>query len=576
MKIKKKVIIALSGAVAAVLVIGGIVFTVKKVSGKQVLVVPVSDVNEGFWGNNMDISGTITSNASQEIHLTDQQIVDEVFVQEGDTVKIGTPLLAFDMTLTNLNLESEKLNKEGLEIQKKGLENEINRLKKQTSVAHSSRSGSMIPAEMHTSKDVYSGIITVADAGSGSVIPDPTGTPGETPVPSPTGTPEETPTPSPTEVPEPTGTPEPTPTPVPVITADSCISENSKYIPMGMNENVRFYLAEYSEDHTARVSGTFLTQAKAQGISFYIGMCQDNVSNSELLASLFINGSQLGEYESGKTYLITLYSDEIISEEAPDEPLPDVEPVPEGYTQEELNAMIKEKQQELRSLNLDIRDCELRIAKIESSLNNQQINSTVNGIVKSVGDPEKGEINGEAFLVVESTEGLYVQGTLSELMLEEIQVGTRLMGTSWESGMSFEAEICEISSYPQDESYYDGYGNSNVSYYPFVAYIEGGEGFHNNEYIGFTDILDDEEMDDQGIYLDKMFIRDERGISYVYIADENNRLKKQEIITKSMGSSSYKIISGLTMEDRIAFPYGKYVKEGAAIKDGTIDELYNY
>lgn len=570
MKIKKKIIIALSSAVVAVLVIGGIVFTVKKVSGKQVLVVPVSDVNEGFWGNNMDISGTVTSNASQEIHLTDQQVVDEVFVQEGDAVEIGTPLLSFDMTLTNLNLESEKLNKEGLEIQKKGLENEIERLKKQKPVSYTGGRDSVIPAAYNSSKDGYSGIISVVDTEIG------TGTPEPTTEPSPTEAPTETPTPTPTDVPEPTGTPAPTPTPVPVISADSCITENSKYISMGINENVRFYLAEYSEDHTARVSGTFLNQAKAQGISFYIGMCQGDVSNSELLASLFINGSKLGEYESGKTYLITLYSDETISEETPDEPLPDEEPMPDGYTQEELNAMIKEKQQELRSLNLDIRDCELRISKIESSLNNQQVNSTVNGIVKSVGDPEKGEINGEAFLVVESTEGLYVQGSLSELMLEEIQVGTRLMGTSWESGMSFEAEICEISSYPQDGSYYDGYGNSNVSYYPFVAYIEGSEGFHNNEYIGFTDILDDEEMDDQGIYLDKMFIRDERGVSYVYIADENNRLKKQEIVTKTMGSSSYKIVSGLTMEDRIAFPYGKHVKDGAAVKDGTIDELYNY
>ena len=37
---------------------------------------------------------------------------------------------------------------------------------------------------------------------------------------------------------------------------------------------------------------------------------------------------------------------------------------------------------------------------------------------------------------------------------------------------------------------------------------------------------------------------------------------------------SIEIVSGLTMEDEIAFPYGRNVKEGAKTK--TVESLYDY
>ena len=148
-----------------------------------------------------------------------------------------------------------------------------------------------------------------------------------------------------------------------------------------------------------------------------------------------------------------------------------------------------------------------------------------------------------------------------------------LNGISYESGVSFEAEIQEISSYPLVGDYFDGSGNSNASYYPFTAYIANGEGLHNNEYVGFTATVGTDQSG-ESIYLEKMFICKEKGVSYVYLADEHNRLKKQEVTIKNLDGYMIQVLSGLTYEDRIAFPYGKNVKEGAQTKDGTINELY--
>ena len=77
-----------------------------------------------------------------------------------------------------------------------------------------------------------------------------------------------------------------------------------------------------------------------------------------------------------------------------------------------------------------------------------------------------------------------------------------------------------------------------------------------------------------GIYLDKAYVRQEDGKSYVMIADESDHLKKQYVVTgKTVYGTAVEIKSGLTEDDRIAFPYGKTAVEGAAV---TEDEDIEY
>jgi hypothetical protein len=40
--------------------------------------------------------------------------------------------------------------------------------------------------------------------------------------------------------------------------------------------------------------------------------------------------------------------------------------------------------------------------------------------------------------------------------------------------------------------------------------------------------------------------------------------------------SEYQILSGLSQDEYIAFPYGRQTKEGAKVRYADIDELYNY
>ncbi len=224
-------------------------------------------------------------------------------------------------------------------------------------------------------------------------------------------------------------------------------------------------------------------------------------------------------------------------------------------------------------MDLDRREAELDLKTYEDACKEGTVTATINGVVKTVGDPENLPQDGSAFLTVAGSDGLYVTGDISEMMLDQIQVGQQIMANSWESGNSFTATITEISKYPKSGNNYNG-GNPNASYYPFTAYIEDTTGLTNGEYVDMSMTVGGASAGEDVICLEKAYIREENGRSYVLVAGEDDRLVKRYVSTgKSVYGQAVIIKEGLTMNDRIAFPYGKTAKEGVKVND--TDSMYN-
>ena len=243
-----------------------------------------------------------------------------------------------------------------------------------------------------------------------------------------------------------------------------------------------------------------------------------------------------------------------------------------GGTAAEIQQRIKDKEKEIRDYQLDIKETNLEIKDIQKKLNNQTIKSTLNGVVKTVGDPEKESNDGKPLIQVVSSEGLYVQGTVSESKMNKLKVGATLSGYSYDNGVSFTAEVREISPYPSD----NGQDGANASSYPFTAYIADASGLSNNSWAELT-LLDEGDGPGEGIYLEKPFVRTENGQYYVMKDDGTGHLTKQIVQVGGIQyGSSYQITGGLSMDDKITFPYGKDVREGAKTEEGTLDDLYNY
>ena len=104
-----------------------------------------------------------------------------------------------------------------------------------------------------------------------------------------------------------------------------------------------------------------------------------------------------------------------------------------GYTASELAEKIREKKKEIRELDITKRKATFRVRGSKKVSGDGILKASVNGTVDTACDPSDPPNDGSPFLEVRGQDSLYVTGTLSELMLGEIQTGQKVQISSWES-----------------------------------------------------------------------------------------------------------------------------------------------
>lgn len=637
---KKRILLSAAVAATLMIAAGGGIYAVRQANAKVISVVPMESLAQTYFydENQEELSGQITTHVTQEIKLENDSVVDEIYVKEGDRVKNGDKLMSYDTTLAEMELSIAKLTKEKNEQDLKKAQDRLRELENGAVLKDSDMDNASFgdsdtdddPGEddlamLETPKDLgFIGVTAfrpltavkttevdetpeIEEPQEGTETPEvepsevPEGT--ETPKPEPSEAPDATESPKPSESPQPTETPQPQAELYQVLDFDSV-----PYQGTGTVEDPYCFLCDVEEESII-IKGSFLNKMAgydAQGTEkieeaapfwYRIEFHEENqiadYSNPEAsLIGYYVKkgGSKAVDAEEQKFFSVEkaiLPSDDTTV--LTPTPTPTQEPEENwddgdewydegeegelGFTREQA---IKSKKQTIASLEIQIKTNALEISKLEKKIKNQTVLATVDGQVTTVGDPVTGESDGDAFLVVESEEGFYVKGAVNELMLDRLSVGQSLNVNSYETGLNFQAEIREISQFPADDAsqYYSGMGNPNVSYYPFMAVVLGDDQPNNGESVGIK--IDSEDSVGDALYVDAAFVRYEDGVYYVF-KEEDGKLKKQIVTaTKSFDGYTVTITSGLTMEDKIAFPYGKGVKEGAPAKEGSLDEIYGY
>ena len=244
------------------------------------------------------------------------------------------------------------------------------------------------------------------------------------------------------------------------------------------------------------------------------------------------------------------------------------------YTSEELAQARREERQKLLDLELDLRESEIKIRQAQRAIDSGVVTAAMNGVVKSVSDPDSPPTDGSAFLTIAGADGLYLKSGIKESMLGQIFEGDIVTVTSWQNGNQYDAQIKSISPYPDSTGMFDD--GSSQTYYPFTATIlDSDAGFESGEWVEVTYTASGDSAGSGDTFtIMKAFVREEDNKKYVYIRGEDGTLKKQYIVTGSLTDSGYEILDGLSSSDWIAFPYGKNVKEGARTREGSLDDLY--
>lgn len=551
----KKVIAAVVGIAVAFGAVAGGIYGYKSYQDKNLVaeVQPVSYINWGYWGDSATSYGMVTNDSSQEIYLDSAKSVKQVFVEEGDVVEEGDPLMEYDTAELQIDIERKKLEISTIENNIAIANHKMDSLKVAKPVDKTPPKIDTTELEKYQKQDEINNSRPQTDEKDVNIYNYLT----ESAIPY-------------------------------NVTRDAVTNE--LVYPAGTEDDPYIYYCNAN----AYAYGSFFNSIRptADGVAgkyvvFYVckkgadgkmllepnadGVLTPVVDTSVSANTAALNGNSIpADYDesrmwyifSGNEYIPTSLADQYMEEfmeHATDWEMPD------GYTEEELVKEAAETENLLKSLDIQRRQQQLQLESMQKTASDGIIYAEVSGVVKTVGDPEEYQQDGTAFLVVTGDEGLYVSGTISELLLGDVTVGTVVTANSWESGMTFEATITEISDYPSSGNSW-GDGNPNVSYYAYTAYIEDSSALRNGEYVDLT--ISTNQSETGGLFIEKAYVREEDGKSYCMIADENGRLKKQYVVTgRTIYGSAIEIKSGLSEEDMIAFPYGKNAVEGAAVTE---------
>lgn len=574
---------AIGGAIAAALAIGGGVwYYLGHTNTDPVYVYQFDFIGmTEYWGDTRESYGPVSTDRIQTVFLSDTQTVNEVLVSEGDTVKKGDLLMTFDTTLSALAVEKKRLEVERAKLQLEDAETRLAEINNMRPMQEGSPDIPYDPGDddrLVTAYDLFPSLSPYPrtydyDGSSaetaiicwmqpGTVVTNNLLTaaaqralelqqaniqygqsqasdfPEEEEIEEEPTFPETYPEYSEPEWSEPDD-PEPE---EPTVPTAPTIPDDPE-LPDILND---FYVVfKSTSDNYSRGDKTVW-----QGMHIYRAGGHYNFSFCD---SMIEDYSMKPAEEDDNDYYFDYGS---------------------GMTAAQISKLRNEQQKKIKELQLKLKMTDAEYKIMVTELSDGNIYAETDGKVISVLSEDEAKMNQQPVLKVSGGGGFIVEGTLSELERDSVSIGQEVTIQDWQSGMSYTGSITAIRDFPSGQQGYYGEGNPNASRYPFVAFVDDSADLREGSYVSVQYSASDTE---NGLYVQKPFVRTEQGVSYVLVLGENGKLEKRIVTTgKSLWGSYIEVTSGMTVDDQLAFPYGKNVKPGAKAVPGDLSNLYEY
>lgn len=537
----------------------------------------VSTLNTGYWDNPSTSTGFVSNSDTQSVLYDASKTITQVFVQEGQQVNAGDPLLSYDLTTLQSAVDTSQLDVEKAQNAITLAEHELKKLLNTTPIPdvveepeiqdHTPAPLPGVPAKDGNGFYPYVLSLSQAEKNFTAYKIYYASTTSEAPEKGPheeaslwkeeretkksnntcwywieyTYTDGSTNAYDPKDVVE--------------YYSDKQQIPNKEIFLAGTKQNP--YVFKLSENQGFVYGKLFLDNANLnQYLRFDVYTNDGEIDSSWLVrCDKFTTKQSMNE---GDMYSVISHTkEEQKYVEAEQKPSQDIS---SGYTEIELAKAIRDKKQELKTLDLDLRKAKLSLSENKALLNDGIVRAKRSGIVRNIKDLSNPIQDGSAFLEVATGQGTYIKGSISELMLNQIKVGDTISAYCWTSGETFDAKIQSIDTVPSSNSNYNGSGNPNVSYYGFEAYAKDASKIQAGEYLELTFNLSSDTT--SSIWLSKAYVKQE-GNKYYVLKDVHGKLKKQYVtVGKIVWGDTMEIKDGLSDTDYIAFAYSKNAKEG--------------
>ncbi len=535
MKNKKKTILILAAVLMAVAAVGAGLWINAPNNREPVNVFPFHYIGmTEFWGDMQESYGPVSTDRIQTVYVTDTQIITEISVKEGDTVKKGDVLMRFDTTLSDLAVERKRLDVEKLKLQ---LENaqyrlyEINNMQPMVIPE-------ITPEEEPDDEDLGDKLekkYTISrdsdyDGSSQSK-------------------------------------------------ALICWMRTGENVTGSVLEKVRARAESYQHKNAAAEAADPEnpddTPEPPPPVNLFYMIVKVTEGNRELGNRSVWQGFRVeGNAQDGFAFRLFDahgFEDHMLDEENADTSVPEID-YGSGYTAAQIAQMRTEQQKKIKELEFDIKIGESEYKIMLTEVQDGNVYSDIDGKVVSVLTEEDARLQNQPIVKVSGGGGFYIEGTISELEKDKIQLGQEVTINDWNNGGTYTGKITSVGDFPSQNDSWNGMGNPNASYYPFIAFVDETADLQAGSYASIQFSTAGAE---QGVYLEKAFVRSEQGQHFVYLRGENGKLEKRYVaVGKSLWGSYTQILSGLTEEDLLAFPYGKNLIEGADTVEAELSVLY--
>ncbi len=544
-KIKAILITAVCLILVAAILVGLLWYFSRKTD--PVGVTPVAQLLLGYMGEAPSYEGTVSTNNLQAVYLSGTQKVQEVYVTEGQAVQKGTPLFRYDTTLTDIQLERQRLASEQAQLSLKSAKAELEEIKKM-------KPYSPPPATRPTTQPTTAPLEPVDElpyyiCGRGTEAD-----------------------------------------PYRYLWAEHLDFDEDFLREHLSAQRTECWLAFEIREKNAlagdliSIWGLYVAAVEPEQPETYPtegstateptestdpSDSTDPTESMEPTESTeeteeTTGGDQWKNWELTYRFFVP---EEIDHEERPTTPTTrETEWIDtsSGYTAAEIAVMKQEKELQIRDLDLAARMAKLSYETMKQEMSTGIVKATISGTVINLKDEATAQQSGEPFLQVSEGGAFYVTIRLGEYDLERYEIGSLATISSWmDYGYTTTGSLVAISNEPVQNDFYGYYnGNSDVSVYEATIVVPSEAKLQEGDWVGVSFAADQ----DQGsgvLYLENAYIREENGRSYVYRRNAAGLLEKTYIQTGSIMWGYTAVVSGLTEEDWIAFPYGKDVVDGA-------------
>ena len=490
-----------------------------------------------YWGDSQESYGPVTTDKMQTVFVSDTQTVTEILVAEGDTVKKGDLLMTFDTTLSDLSLERERLKVEKLKLQLQDAQKQLAQINSMKPMS--------VPAVTEPEEDENLGAainglyqISTQSAYDGSSKEKAL---------------------------------------ICWIAGTTAIDDNLLETLRQKAEEYQRKNAEAEAEATTETDGEEVPREPAEPVTvtgFYVifKVTQHDRALGSNLVWQGMRVTKASDEFAMKFFDASAIADHMAVQNGSTSERPEID-FGSGFTAAQIAQMRSEQEKTIKDLNFQIRmaEAEYKIKLTEASDGN--VYAQIDGVVMSLLTEEEAREQGQPLMKVSGGGGFYVEGAVSELEKANMKTGQEVTVNDWNTGMTYTGTIKSVGDFPSTNSSWNGMGNPNVSYYPFLVYVDESADLQEGRYVS---VMYSSAEAQNGLYLENFMIRTEQGRSYLYVLGENGRLEKRYVTTgKSLWGSYTEILDGLTTEDYLAFPYGKNVFDGAsAVETEDMSTLY--